>query len=432
MVSDELDIMDHRAENPALALPGLCAGRRALPWTRPRLPCPKPPVNTSPLPPNALPSPVLPGGLSDAQLVRAWLDAKSAAGLGLRASTCSQYELEARRLLWYADAQGRPLATWQVTHASDYLAFLRDPPAHAVSNGRARRGSVAWRPLRGPLSEASRRQSAVIVGSLFDWLVRVGALRINPFAPVPRERSATGPGSQRRFLELEQVAAVFEAIEARPAPTRWAQLHQARDRLLVALLFQTGLRASEVAALTWADFERHPGRSRAFWTVRIRQAKGGNDQLVPCDNTMPELARFRRLVGLPPMPSGTDTTAVIPAIAGGRQRAAPPADPSELQRKLSRPLRTRQGIYAIVRAAFAEAADRLEREDRSEEAARLRAASTHWLRHTHATHLLRAGVPVTDVQRALRHRDINTTRRYTHEALEDVALALAGKIPGAA
>jgi len=389
-------------------------------------------MNTSPLTPNALPSPVLPGGLSDAELVRAWLDAKAAAGLGLRASTCSQYELEARRLLWYADAQGRPLATWQVIHASDYLTFLRDPPAHAVSNGRVRRGSAAWRPLRGPLSEASRRQSAVIVGSLFDWLVRVGALRINPFAPVPRERSATGPGSQRRFLELEQVAAVFEAIEARPAPTRWAQLHQARDRLLVALLFQTGLRASEVAALTWADFERHPGRSRAFWTVRIRQAKGGNDQLVPCDNAMDELARFRRLVGLPPMPSPTDTAAVIPAIAGGRQRAVPPVDPFELQRKLSRPLRTRQGIYAIVRTAFAEAADRLEREDRSEEAARLRGASTHWLRHTHATHLLRAGVPVTDVQRALRHRDINTTRRYTHEALEDVALALAGKIPGAA
>ena len=66
---------------------------------------------------------------------------------------------------------------------------------------------------------------------------------------------------------------------------------------------------------------------------------------------------------------------------------------------------------------------------RPEDAANLRAASTHWLRHSHATHLLRAGVPVTDVQRSLRHRDINTTRRYTHEALEDVARALAGRLP---
>ncbi|WP_454743823.1 tyrosine-type recombinase/integrase [Cupriavidus necator] len=390
------------------------------------------PMDTSALPPNALASPVLPAGLSDAQLVRAWLDTKSAAGLGLRTNTRSQYELEANRLLWYAHALGRPLATWQVAHASGYLAFLRDPPAQAVGDGRARRASPGWRPLRGPLSEASRRQSAVIVGILFDWLVRVGALRVNPFAMVPRARAVTGPGSQRRFLELEQVVAVFEAIEGRPAPTLWAQLHKARDRLLLALLVQTGLRASEVAALTWADFELQPGRSRTFWTVRIRQAKSGDDQLVPCDNAMDELARFRRLVGLPPAPSATDTIAVIPAIGGGRQRAAPVADPVELQAMLGRPLRTRQGIYAIVRAAFAEAADRLEREHQGEQAARLRAASTHWLRHTHATQLLRAGVPVTDVQRALRHRDINTTRRYTHEALEDVARALAGKIPGAA
>ncbi|WP_349606748.1 MULTISPECIES: tyrosine-type recombinase/integrase [Cupriavidus] len=389
-------------------------------------------MNTSALPPNALASPVLPAGLSDPQLVLAWLDTKSAAGLGLRTSTRSQYELEAHRLLWYAHELGRPLRTWQVAHASSYLAFLRDPPAHAVGDGRARRASPGWRPLRGPLSEASRRQSAVIVGILFDWLVRVGALRVNPFAMVPRARAVTGPGSQRRFLELEQVVAVFEAIEARPAPTLWAQLHKARDRLLLALLVQTGLRASEVAALTWADFELQPGRSRTFWTVRIRQAKGGDDPLVPCDNAMDELARFRRLVGLPPAPSATDTIAVIPAIGGGRQRAAPVADPLELQAMLGRPLRTRQGIYVIVRSAFAEAADRLEREHQGEQAARLRAASTHWLRHTHATQLLRAGVPVTDVQRALRHRDINTTRRYTHETLEDVARALAGKIPGAA
>lgn len=400
--------------------------------TTAQTPLPLLPMDASALPPNALASPVLPAGLSDAELVRAWLETKSAGGLGLRTSTRSQYELEARRLLWYAHAIGRPLATWQVAHASSYLAFLRDPPAHAVGDGRARRANPGWRPLRGPLSEASRRQSAVIVGILFDWLVRVGALRVNPFVMVPRARAVTGPGSQRRFLELEQVAAVFEVIEGRPAPTLWAQLHKARDRLLLALLVQTGLRASEVTVLTWADFELQPGRSRTFWTVRIRQAKGGDDQLVPCDNAMDELARFRRLVGLPPAPSATDTIAVIPAIRGGRQRAAPIADPIELHAMLGRPLRTRQGIYAIVRSAFAEAADRLEREHQGEQAARLRAASTHWLRHTHATQLLRAGVPVTDVQRALRHRDINTTRRYTHEALEDVALALAGKIPGAA
>ncbi|WP_238587352.1 hypothetical protein [Cupriavidus sp. IDO] len=88
------------------------------------------------------------------------------------------------------------------------------------------------------------------MGGLFDWQVAVQALRVNPFQAIPRSRAARGPGSQRRFLEAEQVTAVFDAIEARPVPTLWAQLHKARDQLLLALLFQTGLRASEVAALT--------------------------------------------------------------------------------------------------------------------------------------------------------------------------------------
>ncbi len=121
--------------------------------------------------PNALASPVLPVGQSDAQLVCTWLDTKYAASLGIRASTRAQYALEAHRLLWYAHALGRPMASWQVADANGYLAFLADPPAHAVGDGRARQDSPAWRPLRAPLSEASRRQTATFVGGLFDWLV---------------------------------------------------------------------------------------------------------------------------------------------------------------------------------------------------------------------------------------------------------------------
>ncbi|WP_238587351.1 hypothetical protein [Cupriavidus sp. IDO] len=75
---------------------------------------------------------------------------------------------------------------------------------------------------------------------------------------------------------------------------------------------------------------------------------------------MLELARFRQLVGLSPEPRATDTMAVIPAIAGGRQRAAPLTDALALQRELSRPVRTRQGNYAIVREIFETAATRLE------------------------------------------------------------------------
>ncbi|XQU77401.1 tyrosine-type recombinase/integrase (plasmid) [Cupriavidus sp. H18C2] len=177
-------------------------------------------------------------------------------------------------------------------------------------------------------------------------------------------------------------------------------MHKARDRLLLALLFQTGLRTSEVAALTWPDFERQRGKSGEFWIVRIREAKEGNEQLLPCDNVMAQLPRFRQLVGLSPEPRATDTMAVIPAIAGGQQRQAPLTDALALHRKLSRPVRTPRGKYAVVREVFGAAATYLDAGSRPQDAANLRPASTHWLRHSHATNLLRAGVPRTGWSRS--------------------------------
>jgi site-specific recombinase XerD len=45
-------------------------------------------------------------------------------------------------------------------------------------------------------------------------------------------------------------------------------------------------------------------------------------------------------------------------------------------------------------------------------AERLRSASTHWLRHTHATHALAAGVPIDVAQQNLGHASLATTTVY--------------------
>lgn len=123
---------------------------------------------------------------------------------------------------------------------------------------------------------------------------------------------------------------------------------------------------------------------------------------------------------------------MIPAVPGGKRRTSNPIDGLTLQRLLARPVSTRQGLYGIVRRAFGDAAQALLQRGNEELAEKLQRASTHWLRHTTATHLLRATGKLTDVQALLRHRDINTSRTYAHDALEDVATAVAGvlKVPG--
>ena len=52
---------------------------------------------------------------------------------------------------------------------------------------------------------------------------------------------------------------------------------------------------------------------------------------------------------------------------------------------------------------------------------KLRRASPHWMRHTHATHALARGAELTTVRDNLRHASISTTSIYLHG--EDVKRA---------
>ncbi|MDR7097556.1 site-specific recombinase XerD [Hydrogenophaga laconesensis] len=45
---------------------------------------------------------------------------------------------------------------------------------------------------------------------------------------------------------------------------------------------------------------------------------------------------------------------------------------------------------------------------------KLRRASPHWMRHTHATHALARGAELTTVRDNLRHASIQTTSIYLH------------------
>src|SRR3546814_9877417 len=82
---------------------------------------------------------------------------------------------------------------------------------------------------------------------------------------------------------------------------------------------------------------------------------------------MEDFARYRRFYGLPPIPA---MEGKIPAILGIAGRPSP---------------LTSTAVYQIVKDAFRRVADTLQKEDGAK-AARVRRASTHWLRHTADTH----------------------------------------------
>jgi site-specific recombinase XerD len=74
---------------------------------------------------------------------------------------------------------------------------------------------------------------------------------------------------------------------------------------------------------------------------------------------------------------------------------------------------TSTAIYLVVKDTFSHAAEALRGTDPAG-ADKLGRASTHWLRHTAATHQADAGNDLRFIQRNLRHASLETTAIYLH------------------
>jgi site-specific recombinase XerD len=77
----------------------------------------------------------------------------------------------------------------------------------------------------------------------------------------------------------------------------------------------------------------------------------------------------------------------------------------------------RQGVapstlYDQIKAFFVECAEVLRTRGEERGAERLARASTHWLRHSHASHAIAAGMPIEVAQQNLGHASLATTTIY--------------------
>ena len=187
------------------------------------------------------------------------------------------------------------------------------------------------------------------------------------------------------YLEKEEIDALFQA------PDRKSKLGQ-RDYALLLFLYNSGARASEAVRVAIEDLTWD---STGTGSVKI-QGKGRKVRFCPLwKKTMTELQYL---------------------IRGGD-----PGRPLFLNR-YGDPM-TRFGVYELA-ARFAEAA--------AEKILSLKAKSIspHTIRHTTATHLLRAGVDLNTIRAWLGHVSLDTTNIYAETDLAMKAKALAACDPG--
>jgi site-specific recombinase XerD len=161
-----------------------------------------------------------------------------------------------------------------------------------------------------------------------------------------------------------------------------------RNYVLLLFLYNSGTRASEATSLRIADLDLE-ARLHGTASVCIK-GKGGKLRRCPLwKKTAEELARL---------------------IAG-----RPEKDRVFLNRH-GEPL-TRFGLYAMVRECVAQAGKRAP-------SLLSKRVSPHTLRHTTATHLLRAGVDINTIRSWLGHVSLDTTQVYAEVDLEMKARAL--------
>jgi len=187
---------------------------------------------------------------------------------------------------------------------------------------------------------------------------------------------------KRKALRIPEVLTESEqkALLAQPNP-RYPT--GARNRTMIQVMLDTGLRLSEACALRWKDIDLTTGK------LMVRQGKGARDRTLWIGAQDLELLqewRDRQAKDVQGSPAHVFTT-----LAGK------PLSHRYVQQMVKR-LAVKAGIHKNIHP--------------------------HTLRHNFATDLYRETSKIRLVQKALGHSDLSTTQIYTHIVDEELESAL--------
>jgi site-specific recombinase XerD len=232
-------------------------------------------------------------------------------------------------------------------------------------------------------SVTTRNQRLAVIHALAHFIGQRGPEHIawcGQMQAVPFKRAAT---TSITYLEKSEMDALLSAPDRNSGQGR-------RDYALLLFLYNTGARADEAAQVTVRDLHLAHAPRRDHSSVQIR-GKGNKRRYCPLwPHTVREL---ERLIG----------------EKGPNEQV--------FMNRCGRPI-TRFGIYAMVKRYAA-------RSSASMPGLAAKHVSPHSIRHTCATHLLRAGVDINTIRAWLGHVSVDTTNIYAETDLETKAAALA-------
>ena len=217
------------------------------------------------------------------------------------------------------------------------------------------------------LSPNTIKTYASIIKSLISFFHELGIMQYNVAKPVKVAKPKDC--LNERIMSEQEVTLLIHGE------------NNIRNKLILKMLYYCGLRASELAGLTWGDLSDRTGNGQA--TI---YGKGSKTRVVIVPTGLwRELEQLRGDAGK--------------------------ADPVFRSRQ-GNGFMTRATVWNVVKSA----AKRIGLDN----------PSPHWLRHGHASHSLDRGAPIHLVSQSLGHASVATTSRYLHAKPSDCSSLYLG------
>lgn len=224
--------------------------------------------------------------------------------------------------------------------------------------------------MEAGLENRSVNRKIASLKSYFTYWVRKGALKTSPLA------------GHRALKTSRKVEVPFSESEMQQLLSEWTQeegFEALRNRLLVEVLYSTGIRRAELIGLTLENLDLDQQVLKVL-------GKRNKERILPL---LPHLgAPFRRYLELRATVPGARESPFVFLTASGN--------------KIYETL-----VYRIINKYLSEVSVKAKR-------------SPHILRHTFATHLLNQGADMNAVKELLGHASLASTQVYTHNSIAEL------------
>lgn len=263
-------------------------------------------------------------------------------------NTIAAYRNDLSQFLEYVESHsGAKLNDWAAVTDNDIEAYLTYMKHKAQ-----------------PYASSTIARKVAAIKSFYNYLTAQGVVADNPTIEIDSPKVKKRLPQTLTFAEVERL---LEAPQSSSSPKNL------RDVALLNILYETGMRVTEVVSIQLEDVDLDRG-------VLSSPTRQGDDREIPLEDSTRQL--------------------LDEYVADGRPQLAK----NKLERALFLNHRgeklTRQGLWLIIKGYARQAGLNTE-------------VTPHTLRHSFAVHRLNKGSSLEDIQRLLGHANISTTQIYT-------------------